>query len=152
VPPRLSDAEKGKIRSGLEGQCRALTAEYQHLRAIADQLAPNPWCRRIRDPEMHKDRQALEELARRPEIASLPPSTAILLARVLSHKGAMTTAVNVLYAIQQRSPNDLLGNHELAVRLSRMGPTRIEEAIGFLRAEVALRPDTRLLHTKLGDL
>src|SRR5262249_10839693 len=56
-------------------------ARYEHLRAVADLAVPNEWCQRVRDPAVHQDRPALEELAGRREVADLPPSAAMLLAR-----------------------------------------------------------------------
>src|SRR5262249_44989479 len=61
-------------------------------------------------------------------------------------------AVGVLYAVQQRSPDDFLVNYELASLLRQMGPAWREEALGFLRAAVALRPHYPNLHTGLGDM
>src|SRR5262249_26972612 len=114
---------------------------YEHLRAVADLADPDEWRRRVRDPEVHKDPRALVELAGRPEIARLPASTTVLLARVLLYsQEEMDKSLALLLAVQQRSPDEFFIHYELALVLSWMKPARLEEAIGFMRAAVALRP------------
>jgi tetratricopeptide (TPR) repeat protein len=141
APPAEVAAKQAQIR-----------AEYERLRAIADLVAPEELCRRIRDPDVQKDRRALEELAGRPEVAALPASTAMILARLLAIKGAKNKALAVLYAVRQRPPDDFLVNYELAMLLDWKQPARLEEAIGFLRTAAALRPQNPTLHLWLGRL
>jgi serine/threonine protein kinase/tetratricopeptide (TPR) repeat protein len=139
----------------LKNVIQRLSAEYEHLRAVADLTAPNELCRRIRDPRVQQDRQALAALAGRPEIADLPPAAATLLARLLNRAGEVTRAVEVLSAVQRRSPDDFLVNRELALLLRwPVGgrPARVEEAISFMRAAVALRPNFWTLRLGLADL
>src|SRR5262249_35820698 len=96
---------------------KAPSAEEEHLRAVADLVSPDEWCRRTRDPEMHKSVQSLEELARGPEVG-IRPSSAIFLARLLYLKGAAKKAVATLYAVQNQFPDDFVVNYSLAVALS----------------------------------
>src|SRR5262249_36142208 len=53
------------------------TKTYERLRSVADLVDTNEWGKQIRDPAVNRDRLALEELAARPEVASLPPSTGL---------------------------------------------------------------------------
>jgi serine/threonine protein kinase/Flp pilus assembly protein TadD len=134
-------------------------AEYDHLRAVADSVTPTGWFSRVRDPEVQKDRTALEELADRPEIADLPPATAMLLARLLVRSGSKDRAVVVLGAIHERHPDDFHVNNELGVALSSGDELRREQAAGYFRAAIALRPQNpmpycrlALVHRKAGRL
>ncbi|HJZ91946.1 MAG TPA: protein kinase [Gemmataceae bacterium] len=92
-------------------------------------------------------RRSAEELAARLEESSLRPPTAILLARVLTETGAKDKAVELLFRAQRRHPSDLRLNYELAWRLS---PSAYAEQLGFLRAALALRPESPGLNTAVG--
>lgn len=139
----------------VEARIRELAAQCEQLRAVADLVAPDEWCRRVRDPEVQKDREALAELANRPETAGLPPSTAVLLSRLLDRAGEVTRATKVLSVVQQRSPDDFLLNYQLALlvaRLHQIQKAPLEDAIGYLRAAIALRPRDAGLRLSLGEL
>jgi Flp pilus assembly protein TadD len=128
-------------------------AGYGHLRDIANMVGPNEWSQRIRDPGLHKNLPALEKLASRPEVGELPPSTQVLLARVLSRTPLKTKALDVLYEAQARYPDDLGLNYELAVYLGwGVKPERLDEAVSFMRAAIATRPDNAMLYHSLGLL
>jgi tetratricopeptide (TPR) repeat protein len=151
VPPEHHPEAAAKA----EDLIRAETAEYERLRAVADLTAPNELCRRIHDPDVQKDPQALAALAGRPDVADLPPAAAMLLARLLDRAGEADRAADLLTAVQRRSPDDFLVNRELALLLGNpVGdkPARLDEAVGFMRAAVALRPDSLYLHLGLADL
>ena len=129
--------------------------KYDHLRQVADLADPDPlrWGRHVRDRAVHSDLTALEALASRDGAADMPPSAAMFLARLLNRSGAGDRALLILHRAQQRRPNDPLVNYELAVLLAhRFSPSRTEEAIGFLRAVVTLRPEQPALRIGLGDL
>src|SRR4029077_3762348 len=51
-------------------------------------------------------------------------------------------AVAVLREAQQRRPGDFWLNHTLGMRLHVKGPSRLDEAIGYLRTASALRPES----------
>src|SRR5262249_58029033 len=103
------------------------------------------------DRAVWKNRQALEERARRKEVATLPPATVALLADALARAEAVTTAVTVLRQAQQRPPGDFWLNHELAYYLQQLESPRPAEAEAFLRAALALRPDSPGVHYNLGN-
>jgi hypothetical protein len=103
----------------------------------------------LRDPKVLRDRGALEDLARRPEAAALRPSAALLLVRGLTRAHARETALQVLYAAQQRFPTDVALNLQLAAHLERARP---DEALGFARCALATRPDQPALHVQVGRL
>jgi tetratricopeptide (TPR) repeat protein len=119
--------------------------------AIARKADPDEWRNRLRDPSVARDRQALEQLASRPEVASLPPSTTVLLGRMLDAAGASERAVAVLSAGQLRYPDDLWLNFDLSLfSLWRFSPPR-RAAAEYARAALALRPHSAGLYTHLGD-
>ncbi|HEY7424072.1 MAG TPA: tetratricopeptide repeat protein [Gemmataceae bacterium] len=53
--------------------------------------------------------------------------------------------------LQQRHPNDFWVNHELAFCLHRLRSPRLEEAIRFYTAAIALRPQSPGAHNNLGN-
>jgi tetratricopeptide (TPR) repeat protein len=127
-------------------------AKYERLRTIADLALPDELARKIRDPEVHKDRQALEELADQPGIVRLQSSTVLLLVRVLYKAGAVSKSESLLLTLQQRRPDDFVINFELAHIVGGNRPDGAERRIGFMRAAVAVRPDVAELHLHLGHL
>ena len=127
--------------------------EYTHLHEVADAVIPNEWSRRIRAATSMQDQSSLKELTARPEVAALPSSNLLLLARILERGGAADKAVEVLRNVQQRNPQDFTMNYELALMLAhRVKPARPDEAAGFMRAAVAARPDIAMLRLFLGHM
>jgi tetratricopeptide (TPR) repeat protein len=125
------------------------------LRGIADLAMPNELQRRIRDPRVQMDRRALEDLADHPPVLLLPPPTVLLLVRLLYVAGAVDKSELLLFGLQQRRPDDFVVNYRLARMIAFSGRgrvERVEQAIGFMRAAVALRPDNGTLHLNLGVL
>src|SRR5262249_40236553 len=80
---------------------RAATVKPEHLREVANRADGNEWRHRFRDLAAARDRRALEELADRPEVAKLPPVSAVLLGRALEAVAAYDKAVQVLVAAQE---------------------------------------------------
>jgi serine/threonine-protein kinase len=129
------------------------TTQDEHLRTVANLADPDEWRVRFRDPAASRDRQALERLVASMEAAAPPLTTMIQLARSLDYARAPEKAVEVLYAAQQRYPADFWVNYELALLLTwRVKPARLEEALGFLRAALAVHPEHVPLYSLLGDL
>jgi len=113
------------------------------VRSIAALADPDDWRNRFRDERIQRDRSALEDLAARPEIADLPPSTVVLLGRSLQVAGAGGKSVEVLAAAQRRCPTDFWLNIELSRMLRwHCTPPRYDEAAGYCRAALAIRPDS----------
>jgi tetratricopeptide (TPR) repeat protein len=119
------------------------------LRALAQLADDDPWRRRLRDPQVRHDRAALERLAQ--EEAALVQPAAVLrwLGLLLRAAGSPKAEVRLLRAAQQHRPGEYYTNSELAWRLVD-DPARLGEAIGFLRAAVAIRPQNPFAHTHLG--
>jgi serine/threonine protein kinase/tetratricopeptide (TPR) repeat protein len=131
---------------------RKNTARREQVRTVAGLADPDEWRARFRDPSVQRNRKVLEDLAARPEVATLPPSTVVLLGRALRDVGASSRAVEVLAAAQLRTPADFWLNVELAFLLRwHAEPRRYDEAAGYCRVALALRPDSVGVWVSLGN-
>jgi tetratricopeptide (TPR) repeat protein/serine/threonine protein kinase len=131
---------------------RALKIEgWGRLVAIARIADPDPWRNRLRDALERKGRQALEELAAAAGTDEWPPATLVLLAKMSRETRTGERVVELLRQAQERHPSDFWINHELARRLTDLRPPRTEEAIGYYRAAVALRPESPGVRLNLGS-
>jgi tetratricopeptide (TPR) repeat protein/serine/threonine protein kinase len=123
--------------------------ERAKLHAVAQGADPDDWRRRCRDILRRNDKKALLRLAGQPEILDQAPGTLALVGvRLDSFDPRAATAF--LRKAQQRYPADFWINHQLAWCLMRAKPARLEQAIGFYRAAVALRPDSPGAYLNLG--
>src|SRR5262249_37825000 len=121
------------------------------LLAVAGLADPDPWRQRLRDPALRRSVPALEELARREEILSQPP-TVVVLGRLLGRAGAVPAAGTLLRRAGERHPDDFWLNFDLATPLRRRTPPRLEEATGYYRVARALRPESPVVHNDLGGI
>jgi serine/threonine protein kinase/tetratricopeptide (TPR) repeat protein len=138
----LDDWVLAKREAGLAG--------WEELLAVAGRADPDPWRDRLRATLRLPSWQAvnaIEDLARDPNALSQPPAATLLLARLLNGAGKSAAAIEALRRAQQRQPADFWINQELAWTVR---PTRPEDAIGYLRAALALRPQSPLAHFGLG--
>ena len=87
------------------------------------------------------DRETLERQLDGWDISALPPTTTVAIARRLFRLGSASRCEQVLRTVQQVHPNDFWSNHDLYQVLDET-PARREEALGFLRAAVAVKPDS----------
>jgi tetratricopeptide (TPR) repeat protein len=133
-------------RRGGKGACR-------HLLAVARAGDPDGWRNEIRDAVERWDVGALRRLGRHAGGEELPAATAVLLAKALSQARANEEAVGLLREAQRRHPADLWVNTSLAITLHELASTQpgyLDEAIGFHRVALALRPESATLHNHLG--
>jgi serine/threonine-protein kinase len=120
------------------------------LLALARLTDKDQWRRGLRDPAVRKDGHGLRRLAREAGAATQPPVTALILAGYLWQASERAEAVGVLRRAQERHPGDFWLNHTLAAYLLASEPPLREEAIGFYRAAVAVRPQSAGEHVSLG--
>jgi serine/threonine protein kinase len=128
----------------------ALVEEDAVMRSRLLQVArwadPDPaWRDRVRDPSVHHDRKALEQLAAEAPQADAPPQLLTTLGVLLKQAGG--DAEPLLRAAQRRRPTDFWLNYELGRMLTEVKPW---DAIGFYRAALALRPQTSSIYYNLG--
>jgi serine/threonine-protein kinase len=98
----------------------------------------------------------LKTFAHQPGLRSLPPATLNLLGRTLGNAGAFEECVAVYRLAQRLHPSDFALNVNLGRGLLALRPPKAEEAIGFYRVALALRPasveTTHKLLLALGDV
>jgi tetratricopeptide (TPR) repeat protein len=116
------------------------------LLTVARAADPDPWRDRIRDAKVWQDRTALERLAREAKVSELSPQVLYVVGNLLGDRGA--DAVPLLTAAQRRYPSDFWLNYALGTELK--DSKRWEEAIGYYRAALALRPATVAVYNNLG--
>jgi tetratricopeptide (TPR) repeat protein len=115
------------------------------LLEVARRADPGKWSDRFRKPAVWQKRDALEQLARETPVAELSPQLLTALATALGRSGG--DAVPLLRAAHARHPGDFWLNFELGNALAKARP---EEAAGYYRAALALRPDTAAVYNNLG--
>jgi serine/threonine-protein kinase len=115
------------------------------LLAVARETDPDPSHNRLRQPELWQNGDELLRLARELKVAQYSPHLATVLGRVASE--SRQDAVALLTEAQAHFPKDFWLNLETGSALDRDG--RIEEALGYFRAAVALRPNASVAHNGL---
>jgi tetratricopeptide (TPR) repeat protein len=122
------------------------------LLGVARRAAPDLWGDRFRDPAAWRDRRALRALADEAlrdggaKLDELSPPLLTALGRML---GEGAEAVALLGAAQRRYPNDFWLSLVLSNALHNTN--KDEEALGYCRVAVALRPDAAAAHDNLGN-
>lgn len=111
------------------------------LLAVARLADPNSQRNQLRVVMLNRQRKELEELAAALE-DDPPPPTVILLASSLLTVGAEEIALTVLRRAQDLHPDDLWINYYLAHAHSTTKPPRLDEALRFWTAALALRPQS----------
>jgi serine/threonine protein kinase/tetratricopeptide (TPR) repeat protein len=123
---------------------------HAQLFRILELADPNPWRNRLRSAIAGGDEATLLGLAGEKEALEQPPTTVTLLARALVRRKQLPAAIEFLRQAQWKRPNDFWTNIELATCLRTMRPPATQDAIGFRRVAVALRPDSALAYNHLG--
>jgi serine/threonine-protein kinase len=122
-------------------------ADRDRLRAVLDLADDDDWRRRLRGTLKVYDAAKREELLAAPEARDQPPVFVTGLAGLLIHGPQGEAARALLHDAQQHHPEDFWINYQLGYLLQDQRP---QEAVGFLRAAVASRPDSSQAHTMLG--
>jgi tetratricopeptide (TPR) repeat protein len=139
--------------------------KVEHLLAIARNVDPDPWRNRLRElvssedtwqPERIVDYRFLDQLDRLAASAlveQLPLATLGQLAHAIAATKPTALMVDSLRRAQRRFPADFWLNSDLSLALTHVGGAQQkEEAIGFSRAALALRPQSPAAHVNLGIL
>jgi serine/threonine protein kinase/Flp pilus assembly protein TadD len=125
-------------------------ARWKGLLVIARAADPDPWRSRLRMALAARDRPLLERLASEDEVKHLLPWSRYALTRVLFWQSATRQAEKLLREAQRRRPDDFWTNADLGFLLTSSKPPRDVEAIPFLTAAVALRPESPGARFNLG--
>jgi tetratricopeptide (TPR) repeat protein/serine/threonine protein kinase len=125
--------------------------EEKKIAAVMLQLSSSgPWCKEIVTWMRTKDRAALEKMAGRPEVESLPTRALCLLSLGLHELGAFSEAVEALRTAQRHDPSDYWVHRCLGFLLIQGQPPRWQDAAICFRVGVALRPSSAVAHFDLG--
>jgi tetratricopeptide (TPR) repeat protein len=116
--------------------------EAEHLLAVAREVDPDEWRNRLRAAVESGDRSRLEDLARKAPLDRLPAATLITLESNLRAQGLHRDAVELLTRAQPRYSGDFWINQDLGCALMSTHPGRMDEAVGYLRTAIALRPQS----------
>jgi Tfp pilus assembly protein PilF len=145
----------GRTAMGLGGSGLVEDMDNEDLQArlfrVAQLVDPDPaWKDKVRDPAIWGDRQALRKLSEQALadedlLKRLSPQLLILLGELL---GPGEDSVRLLRRAQALSPADFYLNNNLGVHLLRAKLSR--EAEAFLRAAVAVRPESAMAWYNLG--
>jgi serine/threonine-protein kinase len=116
------------------------------LREVVDLADDDAWRRSFRDARARNDIRKLEELGHAPQALAQPPALLSGLGGALVADGQPEEARVLLRAAQQRYPDDFWINYLLGLSLEQERP---EEAVGYFRVAVALRPDSDQANARL---
>ena len=122
-------------------------ADRARLRAVLDLADDDGWRRRLRGTLAVYDAATREELLTAPEARDQPTVLVAGLAGLLIHGPQAEAARALLHEAQQYHPEDFWINFQLGYLLQDQRP---QEAVGFLRAAVASRPDSSQAQIMLG--
>src|SRR5207244_5332215 len=106
----------------------------------------NPARNRLRELDLWGDGARLTQIAQEPSGTEVSPQLAVALGRAARESGG--DAIPLLTAVQARYPQDFWLNFGLGATLSEA--RRWDEALGYYRAALAVRPDVSVAHNGLG--
>ena len=116
------------------------------LLEVARMADNNPARNRLRQPELWRDGVRLAQIVHDPSGAEVSPQLALALDRAAHESGG--DAIPLLTAVQARYPQDFWINFGLGSTLSQV--QRWDEALGYYRAALAIRPDVSAACNSLG--
>jgi tetratricopeptide (TPR) repeat protein len=136
----------------IRAKALARLSNRERLAAVLRRADRDPLRDRVREVVFGGNNAALMDLARNKNVATLPPTSVILLAGGIDLIGERTLAAEVLRQAQRHHPDDFWINNNLAFYLAHKSPPQPEEALGFYRTTVALRPGSSSAHMSLAEV
>jgi tetratricopeptide (TPR) repeat protein/serine/threonine protein kinase len=130
--------------------CARQKPRIDHLWTVLGLADPDEWRNAFRSAVWRGDFEAQRQLAAQPEFMRLRPYTAAFLGRQFHNRGETPKALELFLAIQQRYPDDFWINDTLAWCYETMRPPRLDQAIRYRTAAVALRPRSPVERYNLG--
>jgi tetratricopeptide (TPR) repeat protein/serine/threonine protein kinase len=126
---------------------------WRQLLTVAREVDPDFWRCAFREAWATGKKEDLEKILTSVPVRALPPSTLALIGEFAQEGGKVAKlAVAVLREAQQLYPADFWINERLAYLLTlELEPPQLEEAIGFYRAALALRPESPGVYLNLGE-
>jgi tetratricopeptide (TPR) repeat protein len=141
---------KGQLVAALEDWA-GMAAEGKtqgRLLALVRRADPDPLRNRLRDPAVWQDRRQLTRLAAHAGVEHLSPALLLIVGSRLEQLGG--PGLELLERGQRRYPGDFWLNFELANALHTKKHARCDEAAGYYRAALAVRPGTVAVYNNLG--
>jgi serine/threonine-protein kinase len=120
------------------------------LLAIIAAVDPDPWRNELRQARVRWDRAALSRLVAQADVPQLPLASLLSLGRMASSADNSPGVLRVLKAAQRRAPGDLWINYTLGYKL-RQAQQFKAEAVGYLRAALAMRPGNVVLRWMIAE-
>jgi serine/threonine-protein kinase len=124
------------------------------LRAVAAAEPAEGWTRQFRAAREHRDAArrwaALEKLAAEALGQQLPARALTRLAQQLRAAPTRSSMMQLLRRARQQHPADFWTNYDLGTAFLLARPPQHEEAVRYLTAAVAVRPDSPGAHYSLG--
>jgi tetratricopeptide (TPR) repeat protein len=119
----------------------------RRLVALARAIDPDDWrdtfrAAMVRDRGLRDQREALKQMASDARLDGLSAQSLTLLGRALMAAGDPDAAISLLREARQRHPDDVWINYYLGFTYFKMDPPQLQEAIRFLTAAQAARPET----------
>jgi tetratricopeptide (TPR) repeat protein len=148
------------LLAGLDGRVQLKlwqNADQARLGRVADAADDNAWRRAFRQAALAYDWQKLKALAGQPEALEQPPGVLAWLGSMLHTGGQRSEAAAILRQAQQRHPADFWVNYNLGRVLfdagtELHGQRHPEQALGYCRVAVAVRPSSAEAYNLLGDV
>ncbi|MCI0334265.1 MAG: protein kinase [Planctomycetes bacterium] len=136
-------------------EVRSMDKDEASIRRLIDVLHaadPDPWRQRVREAMARKDQLALANLVTSADLDRQPAATLTLLYSALWASGKLREQELILRRAQWKYPADYWINHRLGVDLIwRESRKDARDGIGFVRAAVALRPQSSHSVMNLGN-
>jgi serine/threonine protein kinase/Tfp pilus assembly protein PilF len=133
--------------------CRRVAGEDREAEdvwKVAELLDQDPWRQKVRQALRSKDENALKALAEAPDLARQPAATLTGLAVALRQLGCVDAAAAVLTLAQHQHPADFWVHFDMAQVLISKNPPSLEQAAGYYRAALAVRPRSASAWNNLG--
>jgi serine/threonine-protein kinase len=129
--------------------CAADPRRRAWLLQVARSADPDPWRDQVRDSAAWDDRAKLRKLAATAPVAEQSLQLLVALGERLQAGGGDADVADFLKRVQQAHPTDFYANFMLASALACTN--RNEEAVGYHRAALAVRPDAAPAWHNLGN-
>jgi hypothetical protein len=136
-----------------EERTAGAVARARQLLQLAAEVESDEWRNRLRTVVLEGSDRDLETLVESalPTHLQLPAATFGMLGQLVANQAKPSEKmVDFLRRAQRGSPSDFWINHYLASSLSTLGAARLDEAIGYYRAALAIRPESPEARYNLG--
>ncbi|HBI43452.1 MAG TPA: hypothetical protein DDY78_11430 [Planctomycetales bacterium] len=143
-------AIRDELLTAIGNWLRMSNASQTKLLAVTEEADDDPWRRSFREAWRRHDAKRMKALAAEAEALAQPPAMLEWLAAYLADAGLSEEAAVLLRQAQQRYPGDFWISLTLGNVCRRLHPPRPQEAVGYMRAAVAIRPGSAGAHHNLG--